>query len=253
MTYGRRLVVLLGIFALYFSCSVSGVAQSNQKDVLRIFMLSGSKEYQSNTSLAAWKKRLESKYRVRCFLSKGADRAKKIDGVKHLKHADLLVLFNRRYELKKKYWNPLRSYIQSDRPILGIRTASHAFDRNFPTFDREVLGADYHGHHDREQVKVDFADGVSDHPILDGVRSWMREGKLYLNKDFDASTEVLLVASGVNSNHGQPVAWTHTIEEKRIFYTPMGLPHDFENEMFLRLLENAVNWTTRGELKKAKE
>ena len=41
--------------------------------------------------------------------------------------ADLLVIFARRIALSHKQMKQLKSYIASGRPVIGIRTANHAF------------------------------------------------------------------------------------------------------------------------------
>ena len=40
----------------------------------------------------------------------------------------------------------------------------------------------------------------------------------------------------------EPVAWTRIHNGGRVFYTSLGHQRDFEVEMFLRLLANAVLW-----------
>ena len=44
-----------------------------------------------------------------------------------------------------------------------------------------------------------------------------------------------------------PVAWTRSYKGGRIFYTSLGAQADFENESFLRLVENAVFWSAKKE------
>jgi type 1 glutamine amidotransferase len=44
------------------------------------------------------------------------------------------------------------------------------------------------------------------------------------------------------------VAWVREVAGRRIFYTSLGHPDDFRDENFLRLLLNALEWTTRQPL-----
>ncbi len=245
-----RPFVLLAILLL-ISCSTP--ESSSKKDpkesrTLRIHMISGSKEYKSAESLSSWKQRLESRYSVECVISLGTDRTKTIRGLEKLSEADLLVLFNRRFELKEKCWNPIERYLKSDRPVLGIRTASHAFDRNFPNIDQQLLGANYHGHGPPGDVRVIRSEAHQDHPILTGITGWKRKGKLYKNNQFADSTKILLTGEGKGMS--QPVAWINRRNGQRVFYTSMGFPHDFKNKQFLRLLKNAIEWTTERSLRK---
>ncbi len=199
--------LLLLLLPVVVSCGVaqpSGEADGTEQKPLRIHMISGSEEYESETSLSSWKEKLEKHHSVRCTISFGTDGTETLEGLVHLPEADLLVLFNRRFELKDEYWKPIRAYLDSGRPVLGIRTASHAFDRNYPKIDRELLGADYHGHGSEETVKVKPVEEQRDHPILKGIGSWTRPGKLYRNNEFDSSTTILLRGLGKRLN--EPVA-----------------------------------------------
>jgi type 1 glutamine amidotransferase len=214
---------------------------------LRIHMISGVKEYKSAESLPAWADRLERRYGVQCTLSMGTDYAKKLDKLNKLKQADLLVLFCRRLKLNEESWQKIRAYLDSKGPILGIRTASHAFDKNMPNFDVDVLGGNYQGHYGaREAVAVEVPESARQHPILKGVTPWSRPGKLYKSRDLADTTQVLLY--GQAAGQKEPLAWTNTASERRVFYTSMGLAGDFQDNRFLRLLENGIEWTTQRAL-----
>ena len=43
----------------------------------------------------------------------------------------------------------------------------------------------------------------------------------------------------------QPVTWTHTYKGGRTLYTSMGVPEDFKDDNFRRLLTNAIFWTAK--------
>jgi type 1 glutamine amidotransferase len=43
------------------------------------------------------------------------------------------------------------------------------------------------------------------------------------------------------------VAWVRLHRGGRVFYTSLGHPDDFRQPSFLRLLVNAIFWTTRRE------
>ena len=71
-------------------------------------------------------------------------------------NADLLVISARRRAAPKPMMDAIRAHIASGKPIVGIRTASHAFDpkdtdisgdRIWRHFDQEVLGAHYENHY----------------------------------------------------------------------------------------------------------
>jgi type 1 glutamine amidotransferase len=50
----------------------------------------------------------------------------------------------------------------------------------------------------------------------------------------------------------QPVTWAHTYKGGRTIYTSMGVPEDFQDENFRRLLTNAIFWTAQRDPQKMK-
>jgi len=219
-------------------------------DPIHVHMVSGSKEYKSEPSLKAWGERLETSYaNIEVSYSLGKDGGKELPNLDAVAEADVLVVFLRRNNLPAEQLAKLKAHWEAGKPVIGIRTASHAFDRETnKTFDGEVLGGAYSGHLGNEQVAVmSPLDGV--HPVLRGVEPWDRPGKLYKNSadKLAASAVVLLVGKGDKSGQTFPIAWVNTFGEDgkgRAFYTSMGYPHDFEHPQFQRLIDNAVAWTT---------
>ena len=49
-----------------------------------------------------------------------------------------------------------------------------------------------------------------------------------------------------------PVAWVREKDGRRIFYTSLGHPDDFQDANFLSLIVNAISWTTKTDLKPVK-
>lgn len=50
-----------------------------------------------------------------------------------------------------------------------------------------------------------------------------------------------------------PVTWAHTYKGGRTIYTSMGVPEDFRDENFRRLLTNAIFWTARRDPEELKK
>lgn len=217
------------------------VALGAESTVVRLHFLAGSREYHAAESLTAWAAALERSRTVRCHVSTATDKQRTpVAGLDQLADADLLVLFCRRLALPDSQLQQLRDYLESGRPILGIRTASHAV-QNLPSLDREVLGGDYRGHGPAEPtIHVTVAPQAAQHPVLAGVEPWTRPGKLYRNPALADDVTVLLVGTGAAEM--QPLAWVREAGGRRVFYTSMGFPRDFRNTNFMRLLENAVTW-----------
>ena len=97
-----------------------------------------------------------------------------------LEDADLLLVSMRRRSLPAADLQAARKFITAGKPVVGIRTASHAFDARgqlangravWPEFGAEILGCNYSGHHDSKTETTVIAVQESDkHPILTGVR-----------------------------------------------------------------------------------
>jgi putative membrane-bound dehydrogenase-like protein len=216
-------------------------AKKNAKP-LRVCLVSGSLEYESDKSLAAFQEYLEKKYNVQCsraFRKTDDD----LPGLENLDTCDVMLLFTRRLTIQGEQLDRIKKYCTSGKPIVAVRTASHAF-QNWLALDKEVLGGDYQGHYgEKVKTRIGIVEKMKDHPILSGVKVFEPAGSLYKNQSPAKDIEVLL--TGENGEHTEPIAWTRGHKGGRIFYTSLGHPKDFENEHFKRMLVNALFWTTR--------
>lgn len=211
---------------------------------LRVHMISGSKEYQSESSLRRFKEYLESRYRVEVTASWVEDGARSLPGIKEVPDADLLIVFARRLKLPEDKMKVLRRHWESGKPVMGFRTASHAFQKaDNAIFDRKVLGGDYQGHFGDQAVTVTATETGRKHPVLDGVRSFQSR-KLYKAGKL-ADSALRLQEGTTEGGETHAVTWIHEYKGGRMFYTSLGVPGDFKDEDFLRMLVNAVFWTTR--------
>jgi type 1 glutamine amidotransferase len=176
--------------------------------------------------------------------------------VEALREADLLVVSVRRRALAREELDAVRAHVAAGRPLVGLRTASHAFspranDADAGTawsgFDGEVLGGNYQGHHGAgPAVALEAAPGAAaKHPILTGVNpgTWTSEGSLYRVTPLRPEALPILIGS-VPGKPPEPVAWTHVAGPRRgrVFYTSLGHPGDFARPGFRRLLLNGMLW-----------
>jgi type 1 glutamine amidotransferase len=208
---------------------------------LHICLISGSVEYESDKSLSDFEAFLKSNYHVTCHRASGKDKGQGLPGLEALDGSDLAVVFARRVTLTTNELSRLKQFVARGGPILGIRTASHAF-QNWPEFDREVLGGNYSGHSADKIVQVQIISGRLGHPLLAGVTPF-ESRKLYQNPRLAEDTVVLL--EGVVGDEREPVAWARDRNGARVFYTSLGTQADFQTKSFRQLLVNAVFWTTR--------
>jgi len=223
----------------------------------RVVFLSAESEYGSVETLPEFAHELKTKYGLYCEILQGSPERRSDDrhdlaGLEALTNADLVVVFMRRRALHPEQMKYLRDYIAAGKPLIGLRTASHAFDTRgsapagyaeWPTFDPDVLGGNYHGHHGSgPKCTVTMAGGAEGHPILSGVKLPLSsDGSLYEVRPLTDSTRRLLIGT-IPDKAPEPVAWTNRSGKSRVFTTSLGHADDFRNASFRRMLINAVFW-----------
>jgi type 1 glutamine amidotransferase len=211
-------------------------------------MLSGSFEYESDKSLAILKKHLEAALPVECVIvSAKAEKDTALAGVDALATADVVVFFSRRLQIEGESLEAVKKYVASKKPIVGIRTASHGFQK-WLEFDAEVLGGNYKGHFGKGVADVGIIDAQKAHPVLAGVKAFKTNGSLYKNPNVSKDVTVLL--EGTMGKEREPVAWVRDASGRRVFYTSLGHQDDFKDEAFLRLVTNGLQWAAKLEVKK---
>jgi type 1 glutamine amidotransferase/nicotinamidase-related amidase len=223
----------------------------------RVVFISAESEYGAADTLPGFADELKTKYGLYCEILQGSTEKNGKDrhdlaGLEALTNADLAVLFARRRALPAAQMKYFRDYMAGGKPLVALRTASHAFDTRgkapegyaeWPQLDPEVLGGNYHGHHGGgPKCAVTTAANANAHPILAGVQiPFTSDGSLYEARPLAKSTKQLLIGT-IPDREPEPVAWTNMYKESRIFYTSLGHSDDFENPQFRRLLINAVFW-----------
>ena len=236
------------LLALACLLVVVATAAADPPKKLRVALVSGSVEYQSDESLAAFQKRLEAGYPVECvriFRKTDTD----LPGLDKLADCDLAIFYTRRLKLDDAQLGHVKKYLASGKPVVGLRSASHGF-QTWLAMDQEVFGGDYQNHYGagpRCEVKVSAAH--NDHPVLRQVEGFTSPGSLYKNKGVAADVTVLL--TGTTPAATEPVAWVRerTVggRKQRVFYTSLGHPDDFKQPAFQRLLLNAIRWCVKDE------
>jgi type 1 glutamine amidotransferase len=219
----------------------SGICRAADAPPLKICLVSGSLEYKSNESLAEFQKYLESHYNARCTQAfiQGKD-IEHLPGLENLDDSDVMLLFTRRLKIEGPALEKIKAYCQSGKPVVGVRTASHAL-QNWLALDKEVLGGNYEGHYDGDlATDVSLVAEQKDNPLLIGVTPFRSLGSLYKNKGIASDCVVLM--TGTSPEATEPITWTRTHNGGRVFYTSLGHPQDFQEESFRRLLANGIFW-----------
>src|SRR5262249_38550573 len=144
----------------------------------------GENEYQTEKTLPDFARRELEPLGLRCtFVYADTKNHNEFTGLEAIKSADLVVLSVRRRALPENQLALIRQYLEEGKPLVGIRTASHAFDpkppdqgASWPTFDLDVFGAKYLGHYANKPPQgtatfIRVASENSKHPILTGMES----------------------------------------------------------------------------------
>jgi hypothetical protein len=249
-----------------------------------VVLIASDHEYKSEEILPMLGRILAKHHGFRCTVLFGVDERtgeikpghSNIPGTEALAEADLLVLFTRFQDLPAAQMDPLVAYLDRGGPVIGLRTATHAFkipaDSPYAKFDfrskvpdfvggfgRAILGetwVGHHGHNHRSSTRLDVVPGKEGHPILRGVTgAWSELGGY--NADPAADSEILLSAQpllGMTPDAAddpamppKPAAWTRVYRggsgrEGRVFTTTYGGSGDLQNAGFRRLLVNACFW-----------
>ncbi|MBI3759147.1 MAG: ThuA domain-containing protein [Deltaproteobacteria bacterium] len=260
-----------------------------------IVLVSGDEEYRSEESLPQLAKILARQHGFKCTVLFAIDRRDgtinpnqidNIPGLEALDSSDLMILLTRWRDLPDDQMKHIADYVESGRPVIGMRTATHAF--NFKTsqtysrytwnnrefdggFGRQVLGETWirhHGQHGKQSTRAVFAPGASRHPILRGVRDseiWGKTDVYALKLPLAGDSKPLLLGqvvagmspddppvAGPQNDPMMPVAWVKSYtgtqgRVARIFTTTMGSSQDLLNEGLRRMLVNACYWTLHME------
>lgn len=255
-----------------------------------IVLVSGDEEYRSEEALPQLAKILARRHGFKCtvlFAIDAADGAinpnqrDNIPGLEALDAADLMVIFTRFRDLPDQQMKHIAGYVESGRPVVGLRTATHAFDlrKNMTWqrytynskeweggFGRQVLGETWirhHGQHSKQSTRGIIVKGQERHPILRGIGDgdiWGPTDVYAVRLPLPGDSQPLVLGQvvegmrptdppvkGAQNEPMMPVAWVRSYTGSqgrtgRVFTTTMGSSQDLGNEGFRRLLVNACYW-----------
>jgi type 1 glutamine amidotransferase/nicotinamidase-related amidase len=220
-----------------------------------LVIICAEKEYRTNETLPKFAaQHLGHDFKV-SFVHADAEERNTLPGSDVINEADVVLVSVRRRVLPAEQMKTLRKFIESGKPVLGIRTASHAFSlRGKPApsglvawekFDQEIFGGNYSNHHGNGPVvTASKADKVQTPEILKGVdvSKIKSNGSLYVVSPIEKSANALLIGS-IPGKDSEPIAWTNKGKfGNRVFYTSLGHVSDFANPEFNKLLKNALLW-----------
>ena len=255
-----------------------------------IVLVSGDEEYRSEEALPQLAQILSLRHGFDCTVLFAIDpsdgtinpnRRDNIPGLETLDSADLLIIFTRFRDLPDDQMKHIADYVESGRPIVGLRTATHAFElKSSKTyqryswnsrewdggFGRQVLGETWvahHGHHGEQSTRGIIVRREKDHPILRGIQDgdiWVPTDVYEVRLPLPGDSRPLVLGevlrgmqpadppvAGKQNDPMMPVAWMKSYagapgKTGRVFTTTMGAAQDLENEGLRRLIVNACFW-----------
>jgi type 1 glutamine amidotransferase len=253
-----------------------------------IVLVSGDEEYRSEEALPQLGKILAKHHGFKCTVLFAIDpkdgtinpNVSNIPGLEALKTADLMIIFTRFRDLPDEQMKHVADYVESGKPIVGLRTATHAFNLKSKTygkyswqnkewdggFGRQILGEtwiSHHGNHGSQSTRGIIAPGQESHPILRGIKDgdvWGPTDVYGVRLPLPGDSKPLVLGqvlegmkfddkplAGKKNDPMMPVAWTKTYttagdKTGRVFTTTMGASQDLQTEGTRRMLVNAAYW-----------
>ncbi|HTO03006.1 MAG TPA: ThuA domain-containing protein, partial [Opitutus sp.] len=185
-----------------------------------------------------------------------------------LARADVMIIAARFRQLPPDQLRWVANYVKAGKPVIGIRTATHAFTGEAETdglkwkdFGLIVLGetwVNHHGKHKVEGARAVIEPANANHPVLRGVKDIFGpsdvygvvhlnpEAKIVLRGEVTASLDPKSPAvSGKQNSPMMPMAWLREYQvpggsRGRAFCSTIGAAVDLLSEDLRRLLVNAV-------------
>ncbi len=248
LTPMHRFLTLL-LLALF-----TAVAVADDLAKPHIVMLIAEREYNTEQTLPKFARQHLQHYRT-TFVFADPDDGNRMVGIEAIDTADLLLVSVRRRTLPEQQLGKVRDYVLAGKPVIGIRTASHAFClRNgqppegraqWQSWDRDVFGGNYTNHYGNKltttyRVSKEAAAALT--KSLDTKTSFIAGGSLYKVSPLADGAGVVLTGAA-EGNPPEPMAWTFVrADGGKSFYTSLGHVDDFSGQVLPGLLVNAVSW-----------
>jgi type 1 glutamine amidotransferase len=257
-------IILLGILFYYPGAAIGEAvndAFTSEKESARkahiVFLITEDPlNYEAHKTIPVFadKIRKEFGYEVTVLLGSGPHGAYRFPDIHKIDDASLLIVFSRRIAIPHDQIQIIKNYLVKGKPLIGIRTANHAFTNrtkieqgfeDWPGFVADILGCENRGYGPEQSgTDVTVNEDAIHHPILKDVGSsqWHSDGNIYkVAPLLDNQAKVLL--TGKVGDSIEPIAWIRKAGKSKVFYTSLGYPTDFNAAPFLKLLENAIQWS----------
>lgn len=280
---------LFFVLALFIiGCAEKKTKEKNEvlenENMPHVVFVTGDEEYRSEESMPMLAKLVKRELNAKVTVCYALDSLGIIDpnntdhiaGIEALERADLMVIFTRYRTLPENERNYIVDYVESGKPIVGFRTATHAFkyenDSSLTYWNDEwpakVFGQQWithHGHFDDGKFPVTDVTAIpaqKTHPILKGFEPFEAYSWLYHvdggDWELQGDSKPLLTGHSTKSQHeidgnldkfplDNPVAWTKSYtgnsgKKARVFFTTLGHPYDFKLPVVRKIALNGIYW-----------
>jgi nicotinamidase-related amidase len=225
-----------------------------------LMMIIADQEYSTDRTLPEFaRQHLGRDFKVSLVTWPNQD-SDELPGIEALDDAHIALFSVWRRTPPESQMNVVRRFVAEGKPVVGIRTASHAFIKRdgkvapghaaWPEFDREVFGGNYRGHFRGEVpgsrgTVITTGKRDDSNPILQGIPAGevLTPSWLYKMSPLKPGTSLVLTGRVDGAAQVEPVAWTfRTPGGGRAFYTSLGHADEFETPWFQNLLANAIYW-----------
>ena len=254
-----------------------------------IVFITGDDEYRSEEGMPMLARILAVRHGFKCTIlfaidprsgMIAPDYQNNIPGLELLREADMMVIFARFRELPDEQMKHIVDFLDTGKPILGLRPSTHAFNyakhidsafakyswnsKNPPGgFGQLVLGdtwVNHHGRHRHESTRGVINEKHAGHPILRGVDDIWGPTDVYGIAHFPEDAQVLVrgqvlagmkpsdvAVEGGKNDPMMPLVWFRNYtggsgRTSRVICTTMGSSTDLESAGLRRLLVNACYW-----------
>ena len=142
----------------------------------------------------------------------------------------------------------LSRFVRSGGGVVAIHASNAAFSE-WPEY-REIVGGVW-----GPESRSDYGPGQSftvrieddTHPITVGMKDFVIDDELYIGLDLEPDIQVLASAYSELSGRQEPVAWTRTCGDGRVFQNVLGHhPPSTRNPGFVQLTVNSALWACAG-------
>ena len=254
-----------------------------------IVLIAGDEEYRSEEAMPMLGRILSEHHGFKCTVLFSVNpetgeidpnNQTHIPGMKRVADADLVFAFLRFRELPDEDMKHFDAFVQSGKPLIGIRTSTHAFrySRNKKSayekystgsrtwkrgFGGYILGetwVNHHGHHGRESTRGVIEAEQKEHPVLNHVSDVWGPTDVYGVRNLPDDAVVLMRGAvvenmkpdgkpvkGKKNEPMMPLIWTRSYtsdagKPARSLCSTIGSSTDMASADLRRVLVNATYW-----------